>query len=133
MIILDVCLTGWKSFQERCYKVFSETKTWPEAKRYCESVNGNLASITSEQINDFITDLVAKSGVEYPWIGGKLNCDFEWTDGTPFDFTKWDIQWDGQPNECTQSYGCVEIVNGKWHDFRCNFQRAFICQKMSMT
>ena len=125
-----MCPPGWKSFQGDCYKVFSERKSWPEAKRSCEGVDADLASITSEQINSFVTDLVIESGVESPWIGGKLkraeNCVFEWIDGAPFAFTKWDRD---QPNECIPSVGCIEIVNGKWHDFTCNFQRAFVCKK----
>ena len=51
--------------------------------------------------------------------------EWKWIDGTPFEFENWDID---QPIH-NPAEGCVEFVNGKWHDFPCDFPRAFICQK----
>ena len=35
-ILLTVCQAGWSEFEEKCYKYFSERKTWNEAEEECE-------------------------------------------------------------------------------------------------
>ena len=74
--------------------------------------------------------MIVKTPVEYPWIGAYLFSaelkEFKWIDGTPFVYENWDTD---QPIYNPRE-GCVEFVNGKWHDFPCDFPRAFICQKI---
>jgi len=124
------CLPGWSQFESKCYKIFEEKKPWKEAQAICQEEGSNLASIISSSNNKFIEELIVKTPVEYPWIGASLFSselkEFKWIDGTPFVYENWDTdQPIYNPREA-----CVEFVNGKWHDFLCDFPRAFICQKI---
>ena len=109
--------------------MFSEQKSWNEAQNDCQRVSSNLVTISSISVNTFVKEMVKTSRVDNPWIGGYLvsatNQDFGWIDGSPFSYENWDRD---QPiyNDAEK---CVEIVNGKWHDFTCSFQRAFVCSK----
>jgi len=124
------CLPGWSQFESKCYKIFEEKKPWKEAQAICQEEGSNLASIISSSNNKFIEELIVKTPVEYPWIGAYLFSaelkEFKWIDGTPFVYQNWDTD---QPIYNPRE-GCVEFVNGKWHDFPCDFPRAFICQKI---
>jgi hypothetical protein len=75
-------------------------------------------------VNTVVKEMVKTSGVDNPWIGGYLvsttNQEFSWIAGSPFSYENW-AQDDAKK--------CVAIVNGKWHDFPCSFQRAFVCSK----
>ena len=88
-----------------------------------------MVTIESSDVNKFVEGMVTTSKVEYPWIGGYLvsssKKDFAWIDGSAFAYQNWDS---GQPIY-NDKEGCVEIVNGKWHDFVCSFKRAFVCMK----
>lgn len=126
---LSECPTGWSEFQSKCYKIFEEKKSWDEAQDICRTEGSNLATIDSSNTNEFVEELLVRTPVEYPWIGAYLVSaelkEWKWIDGTPFEFENWDID---QPIH-NPAEGCVEFVNGKWHDFPCDFPRAFICQK----
>lgn len=45
-------------FNGHAYKVFEQPMKWEEAKVFCESFGGHLATITSQAENDFITTLL---------------------------------------------------------------------------
>merc|ERR1719317_929594 len=127
------CLPGWSQFELKCYKIFEEKKPWKEAQAICQEEGSNLASVISNSNNNFIEELIVKTPVEYPWIGASLFSselkEFKWIDGPPFVYENWDTdQPIYNPRET-----CVEFVNGKWHDFPCDFPRAFICQKFEGT
>ncbi|KAF5400220.1 hypothetical protein PHET_06156, partial [Paragonimus heterotremus] len=62
------CLEGWKFFEERCYRSFSDQRlSWMEAKRQCESLNAFLTSINHEKHWDWLKDVFQIHG-SY-WIG----------------------------------------------------------------
>ena len=96
-----------------------------------------MVTIESSDVNKLVEGMVTTSQVEYPWIGGYLvsssNKVFAWIDGSAFAYENWDLTWnngkDPQP-DYNDNEGCVELVNGKWHDFVCSFKRAFICMKL---
>ena len=93
------------------YEVFGVPEgvsiTWQEACYAAETVGGHLATVTSEEENDFIFSLLAD---EYwyggcsgpylcfgPWIGGlQAGDDWRWVTGEEFAFTAWE---DGEPND----------------------------------
>ena len=43
MFLIDNCEEGWTYFQPsgKCYKFFTDWKTWDEARAYCLSVGKN--------------------------------------------------------------------------------------------
>ena len=65
------CSLGWtySDHTKRCYKHFSELKTWTAARAFCQAQtphSGDLASVSDQDTNDFLTTLTN----ETVWIGG---------------------------------------------------------------
>ena len=54
-------LDGWYRFGSKSLKLFSEKKTWEQARQFCQSLGGDLVSINSKEENDFIHLLVEKT------------------------------------------------------------------------
>ena len=94
---------GWIKFTvddggsgDWCFKFNSDTKDWVTAKQECEFGGGRLASIHSQQENDFITRKVAEDQTSWDhisWIGLQRDYatgQFVWIDnGTNPDYDKW--------------------------------------------
>uniref|UniRef100_A0A8B9SG96 C-type lectin domain-containing protein n=1 Tax=Anas platyrhynchos TaxID=8839 RepID=A0A8B9SG96_ANAPL len=137
------CHPTWLSFQNKCYKIFGSTEdervTWHAARTACMNLGGNLATISNEQVQAFLT-FHMKDFVTDTWIGlNDINHElrFLWTDGTGVYFTNWAkgfpsghmgfYSYDGQAD-------CVVMRNnpikeaGKWADESCDNNRGYICQ-----
>lgn len=117
--------------------------TWEEAKEYCESQGGYLATITSPEEQAFISDLVQNQEKRSYWIGltdeEELG-NWEWVNGETFSYSNW-----GQ-NEPNHGYGGTEhyvaivsydtkydypIFLGEWNDHTNDKdieQFGFICE-----
>ena len=92
--------------------------TWTEASEAANSAGGHLATITSQEENDFVFSLVDDdvfwfqwSSLHGPWLGGyqpegssEPDGDWQWVTGEPFDYTNWfgsqpdNWQW----NDCAE-------------------------------
>ncbi|KAE9549451.1 hypothetical protein FO519_007345 [Halicephalobus sp. NKZ332] len=86
-----------------CYKTFINPLSFDNAEAYCKTRGGHLASIHSEEENEFVIE-ISKSGIilgMFNWtlspvrIGlYHLSTDpvgtWHWTDGTAVDYSKWD-------------------------------------------
>ena len=79
-----------------CFKFYSDYKDWVSAKQECEYAGGRLASVHSEQENNFIVKKIAETGLYdfISWIGLQrdyLSGQFVWIEpsGTNPDFTAW--------------------------------------------
>ncbi|CAJ0923646.1 unnamed protein product, partial [Mesorhabditis belari] len=88
------------------YKAFDQKMTFDEAVAYCGSRQSHLATIHSQEENNFVQK-VAKSvnSFDFFWIGLKRNPNkenvFEWMDGSPVDFTNWKP---GEPDSNTHAF-----------------------------
>jgi len=114
------CRDGWQSFGSKCYRFSNETVTWNQARAGCVAMGGILATVNSQQMNDFVTS--AAAGMQHSmWIGMhclRLNNYFEWISGEPVLFTNWNRR---EPNAFSADENCVEIYywNGLWNDNPC--------------
>jgi hypothetical protein len=126
------------------YKVYNISKSWTEAKEYCEELGGHLATITSSGEQNKLTKLVKKSTTsEFDrwWLGGtdeEEEGNWKWITGEKWSYTNWES---GIPNN---SYGgqpenYLEIANiSSWiHQFVWNdmpdyanddFNMGFVCE-----
>lgn len=80
------------------YAVVQAIMTWDEARVYCESRGGHLATITSQQQMDTIIALLEESNLETVWLGANnytSSGGFQWVNGEPFEFAAWGV---GEPN-----------------------------------
>ena len=82
---------------DHSYKRFDTAMTWNDAKAYAESEGGYLATITSQDENDFVWNaLVLNQGVDNPWLGGFQPAGtaepldgWEWVTGEAWIYTNW--------------------------------------------
>lgn len=110
------------TFNGHKYQRFEMNKTWKGAKRYCESLGGHLATITSLDEQTYIENLGLKPGFNY-WIGATDEDEedqWKWVTGEPWEYTLWDI---GQPDNYQSINGIEEnylqIISDydyKWND-----------------
>lgn len=83
---------------QRRYAVIKGVMTWEEARTYCESQGGQLATIENQEQMDTITALLEENQVKTVWLGAtnfSEGDDFQWLTGEPVQFAAWAI---GEPN-----------------------------------
>ena len=110
------------------YEVIKTAMTWDEADSYCRSVNGHLATLTSFEEQELITNLLKEEGLSECWLGGKRdeNGEFGWITGEPMVFTNWN---GGEPNNLGGHENYIHTYSsGKWNDLPGDHQKYFICE-----
>lgn len=62
------------------YRIYNENLTWEQAKAKCESLGGHLATITSQEEQNFIENMLRNSELEFYgyWLGAKLDDSGWW-------------------------------------------------------
>lgn len=81
--------TKTAEFNGHTYVLVDESMTWKEAKAYCEEKGGYLATVTSQEEQDFITGLIEGGTKCQYWLGATDEGHegyFRWITGEPFDF-----------------------------------------------
>merc|ERR1711874_294626 len=82
----------WKKFNKNCYMLVEKKATWEEARKKCKNHSAHLASINSEEENEFLVGMIKSKDLpeESFWVGGKRDCDgcdeFSWTDESQWRF-----------------------------------------------
>ncbi|XP_061760747.1 snaclec alboaggregin-A subunit beta'-like [Nerophis ophidion] len=85
----DCCPPGWTQVEGHCYIVQDDPRIFSDAERVCNTLGGNLASITDAVKNAAVAQLVRNNGFRPAWIGltdAVREQVYAWTDGSPFDF-----------------------------------------------
>ena len=118
--------------EKHSYRIYRIGATWDEAKAYCESLGGHLATITSSEEQQLITDMVTRFGY-CCWLGASRTADsdeYNWVTGENFTYTCWA---DGEPS-ClapdTDEMYLGTYTNVKWNDFSSSTStvKGFICE-----
>ncbi|KAF8794569.1 Macrophage mannose receptor 1 like protein [Argiope bruennichi] len=138
------CSRGWFTFGEMCYKLGGKKNvgklTWDEAQEACkEEYNGNLATVYSQKIQDFLNTFLLLNAQSNVWIGlhDKDNeSAYKWADGTKYNYSNFEPL---EPSGfARQEEDCIEMTfkstrplgkPGQWNDLRCSRENQFICQK----
>lgn len=121
------------------YQRFDETMTWHNAKSHCESLGGHLATITSQQENDFVYNNLASTSPHISWLGATDEAQegiWKWITGEDWNYTNWDTSWyPGEPsNFCGEHYLHFTAgdnlwklpING-WNDLQTGNNGGIIC------
>ncbi len=100
------------------YQRFDAAMTWSDARAYCESQGGYLATLTSAEEDSFVYQNVGQDGVAM-WLGGTDETSegtWEWITGEAWSYTNWAS---GQPNNISpgQDYlSYFDLAPGQWDD-----------------
>lgn len=119
------------------YQQFDIGLSWSEAKTHCEGLGGYLATLTSQEENDFVFENVGLKEVNI-WLGGtdaKTEGTWEWVTGETWSYKNWGPNQpdDGDSGEQGQDQLIFwDAAPGKWDDNglpRGDFPNArFICE-----
>lgn len=109
-------------FNGHYYQLFDESITWYEAKDACETMGGHLVTITSQEEQDFLIELVKDFTKKNVWIGAtRVNNEIEWiTYENIAVYTNWAS---GEPNNVFNQQDSVMMYTslasypvGTWND-----------------
>ena len=113
------------------YKVFTESRTWHDARTVCKLLRGDLASVLSKEEEITIAGLIPSSK-KRSWFWFGLN-DIEtervfvWSDGSESSYQNWvGIEPNnGVPGgeDCMMATGSME-----WYDAECQRKEYFVCK-----
>lgn len=125
-------------FTQHTYQIFNNCSTWEQAKEYCESLGGHLATISSQQENDYLYQLMLSSGLKSVYFGLSDNENegiFKWVNDEQIIYSNWH---QGEPNSenSHEDYGMFyyKFDDGTWndgdfeYDGTANDTVAFICE-----
>lgn len=109
-----------------CYRLSTETASWPVARGQCEALGERLVTISSAVENALLD---AGFGVTF-WIGANdraVEGRFEWESGEPFDYSDF---VNGDPDNLLGVQDCVEksSPSGQWQDRACYVENLFVCE-----
>lgn len=122
------------------YEIIAQTLTWDDARVWCESRGGHLATITSAEEAKTVEDLLDDAGLTAVWLGANnrnASSGFQWVTGEPFAYAEWGP---GEPNNTNgvEYYLMLMKRDGTgwvWNDSRLdglqNFPedaRGFVCE-----
>jgi len=121
------------------YKLIDTPMAWNDAKNYCESLGGYLATITSENEHIFVYNNF--QGNENCWLGGtdeEEERNWKWITGEAWEYTGWAS---GEPNNscvdtCEENYIEIYLTGGAspgWNDIPGSWPHKSICEWGSTT
>jgi len=113
------------------YCVFDHSSDWKEAKRYCESRGGHLATISSQEENNYLYQFMQASGYSDAFFGftdEDSEGEWSWVTDEPVIYTNWK---DGEPNDDkgTEDYAMFyRHYEKQWNDWSFGEVTSFICE-----
>jgi hypothetical protein len=124
-------------FNKQCYIFVAEELPFDSAQQACmDRFGGNLASINSQEEDDFISTIVDPNdqGNITAYIGFTdvdVEGNWVWTDGSPVDYTNWRTLT-GEPNgtgDCTQFWPNNNGGYAGWNDVECDtVHQGYVCK-----
>ena len=76
-------------FNGHTYTAFDTSLTWKEAEKFCKTMGGHLATVTSEQEQKVIESIIKDGKKDQYWLGGsdeKKEREWTWVTGEPFTY-----------------------------------------------
>ena len=127
-------LDGAREYNGHYYKVFSNYMKWGDAKYYCESMGGHLATPETRDENNFIKSLVmsTKGSPDVFWIGGEKDTlgFFRWmTTNKIILYSDWSMRTPNLSGNNKAIKMCSNrYAKGKWIDRSEMSAYGFICE-----
>ena len=129
IVSLETKGRGSVRFQETRLELYGmTTKKMRDAEDFCVTRGGHLASIRSKE------DLVEIAEVgdrQLVWLGGeRIDAEWQWIDGRPWDFENWDASWNMVEHNCLISnpysgntWWSNRCTDGNGYKFICSSER----------
>lgn len=101
------------------YQIFKGVHTWREAKVFCEILDGHLATLTTDEENQFVYGFMRDQGFLTAYFGlsdEQRVGNWIWVTGEPFTYTNWHR---GEPSRSgRERYGMYfyKHLDGTWND-----------------
>ncbi len=108
-----------KEYNGHIYTLYNDVLSWDEAKTKCEEMGGHLVTVTSQEEQAVIEELVNGQFCRWYFMGAtniENGVDYKWVTGEPFVYTNWS---DGSPdNYCNMENYLMTTtrLNGVWQD-----------------
>ena len=128
------------------YERYDYHLTWTEAKTFCESKGGHLATITSEQEQAVVEDLLSACPFGLYYLGGtdmNQSGNWSWITGETFTYENWDKAYPEPSKDLGEYYNAIIGIDnppnksfGEWIDipddesngFYSKINSGFICE-----
>nr|XP_016852684.1 PREDICTED: regenerating islet-derived protein 4 [Anolis carolinensis] len=133
------CKRGWFPYEQNCYGLFPELKTWNHAEIECMSYgrDSHLASIFCQREMDAVaTWLTTNFNIDEPiWIGlynvgSKQKKRWRWSDMSSANYIPW-----GRGESSSLEGDCVEMSYedfSAWRVQNCEVPQAYLCKVAMM-
>lgn len=122
-----ICPEGWLLFEGKCYYFSLSTKTWDEARRFCQENYSHLVIISNIAEQNFVSK--AHHSPRVHWLGltdRDHEGDWKWLDGSPLTVSFWDPK---EPNNLFDEDCASMNKGGTWNDLSCNTLTYWICER----
>lgn len=116
-------------FNGHIYKVFREARSWDEAKTYCESLGGHLATVTSAAEDAVLYSYLIRNGGHDCYLGAtdaQTEGVWKWVTGERWDYANWNQAEPNGKNKQNWLGYYYDYKNGKWDD--CSGKLWFMCE-----
>ncbi|XP_016075153.1 PREDICTED: C-type lectin domain family 17, member A [Miniopterus natalensis] len=121
------CPEGWLPFEGKCYYFSTNTKSWDEARKFCQENYSHLVIISSIAEQNFVSK--AHRSPRVHWLGlsdREHEGKWKWLDGSPVTLSFWEPE---EPNNVNDE-DCVSMnKGGTWNDLSCNKATYWICER----
>lgn len=101
------------------YRMYKGVPRWVEAEAFCRALGGHMATLTSEEENQFVHSYMWNGGFTTAYFGledEERDHTWEWVSGEPVEYTNWDP---GEPSYSgRERYGMYfyKHTTGTWND-----------------
>ena len=120
-------------FEDHVYAFCVKPRSWQQARQACLETGMDLASVSSENEDIWMSGEAQGLAAETGWWFGLNDIAeegvFVWADGEPVSFTDWAAN---EPNDWDNNEDCGSVVNHlflpQWNDTVCGNEVPFICE-----
>ncbi|XP_054418064.1 C-type lectin domain family 17, member A [Pteronotus mesoamericanus] len=120
------CPEGWLAFEGKCYYFSPNTKSWDEARKFCQENYSHLVIINSFAEQNFVAK--AHRSPRVYWLGlsdKEHEGEWKWLDGSPVTLSFWEP---AEPNNVYDEDCGSMNTGGTWNDLSCNKATYWICE-----
>ncbi|XP_033613212.1 C-type lectin domain family 17, member A [Fukomys damarensis] len=122
------CPDDWLPFESKCYYFSPGTKSWDDARQFCQENYSHLVIIDSLAEHNFVAKAHGSSRVYWLGLNDKdKEGNWRWLDGSPVTLSFWEPH---EPNNAFGSEDCASMKkDGTWNDLPCGTTTYWICEQ----